>query len=97
MIVNVFHDTTRVCQIIIPEDIADDIDDVLGYAYRWTQNINDSWSIKNDKFHDNNDHVVNVAPLVDGYGHRSSMVGDRFEIVGGKTYVCAPIGFDEVA
>ncbi len=59
------------------------------YAFRWTQNIEDSWSKKMAK--DGND-AVTVEVAVGELGHRSSMVGDFFEVEG-QLYECAGIGF----
>lgn len=71
----------------------------LEYAYRWTQNLQDSWSIKDMEHWDNNADVVVERPLHvrDGrtYGLRSSMVGDEFE-VDGVLYRCASCGFEKV-
>jgi len=66
------------------------------YAYRWTQNIMDSWS-KNMPA-DGNDLVTVVEPLhVDEsgneWGHRSSAMGDHF-LVDGTLYKCAAVGFE---
>jgi hypothetical protein len=84
----------EVAHVDIPEGILD-INNQLEYAYRWTQNLMDSWSIKDDEFADNNDNVRVIAPLEDGYGHRSSSMGDLFRIVGtGFVWECACIGFD---
>jgi len=78
---------------------------VLEYAYRWTNNINGSWSIKEREFgaHPNsdfNERVEVVAPLktnTDGkpWGHRSSMIGDIF-VAEGKRYRVATFGFEPV-
>ena len=59
------------------------------YAYRWTQNIMDSWS-KNMPA-DGNDRVTVEVP-VEQYGHRSSAMGDHF-LVDGTLYKCAAVGF----
>ena len=66
------------------------------YAYRWTQNIMDSWS-KNMPG-DGNENVTVVEPLhVDDqgneWGHRSSAMGDHF-LVDGVLYKCAAVGFE---
>ena len=66
------------------------------YAYRWTQNIMDSWSMNGAG--DGNDNVKVVEPLhVDesgkAWGHRSSAMGDHF-LVDGTLYKCASIGFE---
>jgi hypothetical protein len=84
--------------------------EALDYAYRWTNNIEGSWSKKvawlydsNNKMFENGDFNVDVevvAPLleVDGktLGHRSSMVGDKF-VVNGKEFAVATFGFDEIS
>ena len=67
----------------------------LEYAYRWTNNIEGSWSKKIGA--DANDNVTVVAPLPvhEGrtYGLRSSMIGDRFYVKGGEAYSVAMLGF----
>ena len=62
----------------------------LEYAYRWTQNIMDSWSLKEPM--DNNDDVTVMGEIVDGMGLRSTSVGDQI-LVGTEKYVVAPMGF----
>ena len=62
----------------------------LEYAYRWTQNIMDSWSLKLPM--DNNDDVTVMGEIVDGMGLRSTSVGDQI-LVGTEKYVVAPMGF----
>ena len=77
----------------------------LEYAWRWTNNVEGSWSIKERLLDgrdngDFNEHVEVIAPLhVDEngkrWGHRSSMMGDIF-VADGKRYVVATFGFEEV-
>ena len=62
----------------------------LEYAYRWTQNIMDSWSLKMPM--DGNDDVTVMGDISDGYGLRSTSVGDQI-LVGTEKYVVAPFGF----
>jgi hypothetical protein len=68
------------------------------YAYRWTQNIMDSWSMKGAA--DGNDRVEVVQPLhVDEqgkqWGHRSTSMGDHMCAMG-KTYEVAAVGFKQL-
>jgi hypothetical protein len=69
--------------------------EALEVAYRWTQNFEDSWSIK-DGNPDNSDAVTIEAPLPvyagRTYGLRSTSVGDEMEI-NGVRYVVASFGF----
>ena len=67
--------------------------DALDYAYRWTQNIEGSWSNKVGS--DANINVDVCHYHNSGMGVRSSMVGDEFTIEDGDTYVCAPFGFEK--
>ena len=62
----------------------------LEYAYRWTQNIMDSWSLKMPQ--DGNDAVTVVGDISSGMGLRSTSVGDQI-LVGTEKYVVAPFGF----
>jgi hypothetical protein len=67
--------------------------EALEYAFRWTQNIEGSWSNKIGS--DANDNVAVCHYHNSGMGVRSSMVGDEFAIEDGDTYVCAPFGFEK--
>ena len=64
--------------------------ETLEYAYRWTQNIMDSWSLKMPE--DGNDAVTVVGDISSGMGLRSTSVGDQV-LVGTEKYVVAPFGF----
>ena len=76
MRVAVFHKEgdsfDRMCVVEAP---CTDVHEALEYAYRWTNNISGSWSRSGNA--DSNENVTEIAPLVDGMGHRSTMVGDR--------------------
>jgi len=63
----------------------------LEYAYRWTQNIFDSWSLKMPE--DGNEDVTVMGDISSGYGLRSTSVGDQV-LVGTEKYVVAPCGFE---
>ena len=69
--------------------------EALEYAYRYTNNIDGSWSMKIGA--DANDRVEVVQPLhVDSegktWGHRSTSVRDHM-VVNGRTYEVANMGF----
>ena len=81
---------STVAFVEVPND-AETLIDKLEYAYRWTQNIMDSWSLKMPK--DGNDAVTVVGDISDGYGLRSTSVGDQI-LVGTEKYVVAPFGFE---
>ena len=66
------------------------LNEKLEYAYRWTQNIMDSWSLKMPQ--DGNDDVTVMGDISSGYGLRSTSVGDQI-LVGTEKYVVAPMGF----
>ena len=74
--------------------------DALEYAYRWTQNVHGSWSKKVGE--DSNDAVLVEEPLkvIKGtvFGHRSSMVQDRFQVSTepDNTYECKFFGFERL-
>lgn len=82
-----------------------DINEALEYAYRYTNNVMGSWSIKKTTFPtrdggemqngDYNDDVTVLYTRPDGMGQRSTMIGDRM-IVDGVTYKCATFGFTKV-
>ena len=75
----------------------------LEYAYRWTNNVMGSWSIKKKVFDngepngDFNPNVTVMKPteVIDGqeWGHRSTSVGDQM-LVGTEKYVVASFGFE---
>lgn len=94
MQVEVFHEDKHVATVQAPQ--GDDMA-ALEYAWRWTNNVEGSWSqgpeltLRSGSRIDNLDYnpaVTFKAPLVAGLdgrvlGHRSSMVGDRFVVVDG--------------
>ena len=63
----------------------------LEYAYRWTQNIMDSWSLKG--YADGNSDVTVMGDISNGMGLRSTSMGDQM-LVGNKKYVVAMMGFE---
>lgn len=73
------------------------INEDLEYAFRWTQNIEDSWSMKGEI--DGNSDVVVEAPLhrYNGQtvGLRSTSVGDQM-IVGSDVWRVDGIGFTKL-
>ena len=95
-----FEDTPRiVAEVQAP---ADTVESALEYAYRWTNNVMGSWSIKREMLSDEyangdlNDNVVVKAPLHEGgLGLRSTSVGDMMH-VDGRTFEVARLGFQEL-
>lgn len=81
---------TTVAFVEIPND-AESVIDKLNFAYRWTQNIMDSWSLKMPG--DSNDKVTVVGDISNGMGLRSTSVGDQI-LVGTEKYVVARMGFE---
>lgn len=75
--------------------------EALEYAYRWTNNVMGSWSIKEEFFEDGepngdyNQNVTVMAPLEEGMGIRSTSVGDQI-LMGTKKYKVSMIGFEEI-
>ena len=63
----------------------------LEYAYKWTNNIHGSWSLKIGN--DANPNVTVVGDISDGMGLRSTSVGDQM-LLGTEKYVVAPMGFE---
>ncbi len=108
--VEVFHGNELVAIVTVPRAYeAASVEHSLEYAYRWTNNIDGSWSKGetielNGAIYENPDYNVNVEvvkPLSvdkDGneWGHRSSMMGDKF-VYDGVPYVCASFGFDMIS
>ena len=60
---------STVAFVEVPND-AETLTDKLEFAYRWTQNIMDSWSLKGPG--DSNDKVTVVGDISSGIGLRSS-------------------------
>jgi len=83
---------TAVAEVQIPAELYDydKTQEALEYAYRWTNNIEGSWSIKKASFTledgssvangDFNNDVVVLKNREDGLGQRSTMAFDRFII-----------------
>ncbi len=70
-----------------------EVNEALEYAWRYTNNVMGSWSLKIGE--DANDDVEVLVKREDGMGLRSSMMGDRFE-VDGVDYRVAMAGFKKV-
>lgn len=86
-----FEDSPRTVAFV---EVGDRIgDQALEYAYRWTQNIFDSWSLKMPE--DGNDDVTVMGEIVDGMGIRSTSVNDQI-LMGTKKYRVAFAGFEEI-
>lgn len=96
-----FEETPRTVAFVdVPVDtVAAGIDACLEYAFRWTQNIADSWSMKGER--DGNDNVTVMADLPVSQrtgqvmGLRSTSVNDQI-LLGNKKYRVAFAGFEEV-
>ena len=81
---------STVAFVEIPDDAESTIDK-LEYAYKWTNNIHGSWSLKIGN--DANPNVTVVGDISDGMGLRSTSVGDQM-LLGTEKYVVAPMGFE---
>ena len=83
---------------VVDASRCDTVEEALEYAYRYTNNVMGSWSIKEEYFDngeqngDYNEDVTVLYTRPDGMGQRSSMMGDRF-VVDGVVYKCAAFGF----
>ena len=67
--------------------------EALEHAFRWTQNLMDSWSLNMT-----NDGHPDVTPMNmrdDGMGHRSTSMFDQM-IVNGQTHTVGLFGFEKV-
>jgi hypothetical protein len=108
MIIEVHHldhrggGSTHVANVTVSDGTAHHV--ALEFAYRWTNNIEGSWSRRDLPEAENPDanpeYVEVVAPLPTHNGKpiglRSSMMRDQF-VVEGLTYEVATFGFDLVA
>ena len=81
--------------------------EALEYAYRWTNNVEGSWSMKVREFEDgqaNGDFNPDVTVMHElhkddqgkTWGLRSTSVGDQM-LMGTEKYVVASIGFDKLS
>ena len=84
---------TPVAVVDVPKEHASVRIAALEYAWRYTNNVMGSWSLKIGEVA--NDNVTVLVEREDGMGLRSSMMGDRFE-VDGIDYRVALAGFKEV-
>ena len=87
-----FEDTPRTVAFVKTKE-GMTLNEKLEYAYRWTQNIMDSWSLKMPQ--DGNDDVTVMGEIVDGMGLRSTSVGDQI-LVGNTKYKVAFCGFEKI-
>ena len=105
-----FEETpVTVAEVNLPWEViseADTVNQVLEYAYRWTNNIQGSWSMKTEfgDFKNNGDYNEDVEVMVDlpvsrntaqVMGLRSTSMGDMMEF-DGKKYKINLIGFEEM-
>ena len=85
-----------VALVTIPDDgRKHTIEEMLGYAYQWTQNVHGSWSMKMGP--DANDYVKLLSGVHKGddgklYGLRSTSMFDRM-ILDGELYEVEAFGF----
>ena len=82
---------TPVAEVNFPD--GHNTNDILEYAFRWTNNVMGSWSKKIGE--DANDDVTVLVEREDGLGLRSTSMFDRMEI-GGIVYEVAMCGFKEL-
>tara|TARA_R110000765_G_scaffold222931_1_gene327003 strand:- start:159 stop:821 length:663 start_codon:yes stop_codon:yes gene_type:complete len=83
----------RMCTVEAPQT---DVYEALEYAYRYTNNINGSWSRNDIENNDDwNENVTQILPLEDGMGHRSTSMFDRM-LVEGEWYEVAAMGFEKM-
>ena len=98
-----FEDSPRTVALV---DVNDDMstEQKLEYAYRWTNNVMGSWSIK-EKFlkvrgdlienGDYNESVTVMTPLENGLGVRSTSMGDQM-LLGTTKYKVDMVGFKPI-
>ena len=96
-----FEDSPRTVAFVDVDDNMK-VDEALEYAYRWTNNVMGSWSIKKETFDDGetngdyNENVTVMAPLHEGgMGLRSTSMGDQM-LLGTTKYEVAMCGFEEI-
>ena len=102
-----FEETpVTVAEVNVPWEViseANTVNQVLEYAYRWTNNVQGSWSMKTD-FKNNGDYNEDVEVMVDlpvsrntaqVMGLRSTSMGD-FMVFDGIKYKVGMAGFKKV-
>jgi len=96
-----FEDSPRTVAFVDVDDNMK-VDEALEYAYRWTNNVMGSWSIKKETFDDGetngdyNENVTVMAPLHEGgMGLRSTSMGDQM-LLGTTKYEVAMCGFEAI-
>ena len=90
-----FEDSPRTVAFVeVGERIGNE---ALEYAYRWTNNIMGSWSMKLGEDANYDVTVMAELPVYDGqtYGLRSTSMNDQM-LVGNKKYKVAAMGFEEI-
>ena len=85
-----FEETPRTVAFVEVGDRT--VEDALEFAFRWTQNVFDSWSLKHPE--DGNDSVMGDTKG-GTMGIRSTSVGDQM-LIGTTKYVVSPVGFEEL-
>jgi len=96
---------TDVAEVDASDFVNHGVEEMLNYAYRYTNNVMGSWSIKKEFLPmrdggempngDYNEDVTVLRHRPDGMGQRSTMVDDRM-VVDGDTYVVARRGFQKI-
>ena len=96
---------TDVARVDVSDFVNHGVEEMLEYAYRYTNNVMGSWSIKKEFLPtrdggempngDYNEDVTVLRQREDGMGQRSTMVFDRM-VVGDETYTVSPVGFKKV-
>ncbi len=84
----------HVANVTVPDSITD-VWAALEYAWRWTNNVDGSWSMKLEGDANPNVEVVAPLPVHNGktWGLRSSMSYDLFVVDNTYTFRVASIGF----
>ena len=107
LVAHLDRETGKKVPVALVEFDGDNIDAAMNYAYRWTNNIDGSWSQGEEfsmdgRLYDNPDFNPNVhvlAPLPNHlgrtYGIRSTSVGD-FMVTKDGAYTVASFGFEKV-
>ncbi len=86
-----------VAKVHVPEDKFNTTEEALEYAYRWTNNIEGSWSKKDlENNGDANPNVTVLAPLKNNLGLRSTCCDDVMIINNNYFYKVGGFGFVEL-
>ena len=93
-------ETNAFVRVAVVNAPMNDVNEALEYAYRYTNNVDGSWSMKIGADANDNVEVVAELPVSEKTGKqmglRSSMMFDRMYVEGDAAYEVAMMGFNKL-